>query len=74
MLLFQTPCDQYEWLYDEVEVRQSVWLPPRTFLAINVNDGVTKSKLDKVYGCRHSLPNGIMHASGVMFGGQWALI
>merc|ERR1719487_2844077 len=31
------------------------------FPAINVNDCVTKSKFDNVYGCRHSLPDGIMH-------------
>ena len=32
--------------------------------AINVNDSVTKSKFDNVYGCRHSLPDGIMRATG----------
>merc|ERR1711904_512877 len=31
------------------------------FPAINVNDCVTKSEFDNVYGCRHSLPDGIMH-------------
>merc|ERR1712029_98324 len=36
------------------------------FPAINVNDCVTKSKFDNVYGCRHSLPDGIMRATGVM--------
>jgi adenosylhomocysteinase len=34
------------------------------FPAINVNDSVTKSKFDNVYGCRHSLPDGIMRATG----------
>merc|ERR1712139_86249 len=41
---------------------------------INVNDCVTKSKFDNVYGCRHSLPDGIMRASDVMIGGKRALI
>merc|ERR1712014_467603 len=35
------------------------------FPAINVNDCVTKSKFDNVYGCRHSLPDGIMRATDV---------
>merc|ERR1712233_40388 len=38
------------------------------FPAINVNDCVTKSKFDNVYGCRHSLPDGIMRATDVMIG------
>jgi len=44
------------------------------FPAINVNDCVTKSKFDNVYGCRHSLPDGIMRATDVMIGGKSALI
>jgi len=44
------------------------------FPAINVNDCVTKSKFDNVYGCRHSLPDGIMRASDVMIGGKRALV
>merc|ERR1711881_336540 len=44
------------------------------FPAINVNDCVTKSKFDNVYGCRHSLPDGIMRATDVMIGGKRALI
>lgn len=36
------------------------------FTGINVNDCVTKSKFDNVYGCRHSLPDGIMRATDVM--------
>merc|ERR1712014_421286 len=44
------------------------------FPAINVNDCVTKSKFDNVYGCRHSLPDGIMRATDVMIGGKTALI
>merc|ERR1712113_561293 len=42
--------------------------------AINVNDCVTKSKFDNVYGCRHSLPDGIMRATDVMIGGKRCLI
>merc|ERR1711939_933474 len=44
------------------------------FPAINVNDCVTKSKFDNVYGCRHSLPESIMRATDVMIGGKRALI
>merc|ERR1711972_1080241 len=44
------------------------------FPAINVNDCVPKSKFDNVYGCRHSLPDGIMRATDVMIGGKRVLI
>ncbi|GAB4820176.1 hypothetical protein N2152v2_007222 [Parachlorella kessleri] len=44
------------------------------FPAINVNDSVTKSKFDNVYGCRHSLPDGIMRATDVMIAGKVAFI
>merc|ERR1712080_202015 len=44
------------------------------FPAINVNDCVTKSKFDNVYGCRHSLPDSIVRATDVMIGGKRALI
>ncbi|MBU1897860.1 adenosylhomocysteinase, partial [Myxococcota bacterium] len=44
------------------------------FPAINVNDAVTKSKFDNLYGCRHSLPDGIMRASDVMLGGKIAVV
>merc|ERR1711865_692623 len=44
------------------------------FPAINVNDCVTKSKFDNVYGCRHSLPDSIMRATDVMLGGKRAVI
>merc|ERR1712022_34172 len=44
------------------------------FPAINVNDCVTKSKFDNVFGCRHSLPDGLMRATDVMIGGKRALI
>jgi len=42
--------------------------------AINVNDCVTKSKFDNVYGCKHSLPDGIMRATDVMLAGKKAVI
>lgn len=42
--------------------------------AINVNDCVTKSKFDNVYGCRHSLPDGIMRATDVMLAGKRVVI
>ena len=44
------------------------------FPAINVNDSVTKSKFDNIYGCRHSLPDGLMRATDVMLGGKVALV
>jgi len=44
------------------------------FPAINVNDSVTKSKFDNVYGCRHSLPDGIMRATDVMIAGKRVLV
>jgi len=42
--------------------------------AINVNDCVTKSKFDNIYGCRHSLPDGIMRATDVMIAGKKVVI
>ena len=44
------------------------------FCAINVNDSVTKSKFDNLYGCRHSLTDGILRASDVMLAGKVAVI
>ena len=44
------------------------------FPAINVNDSVTKSKFDNLYGCRHSLVDGINRAVDVMLGGKVAVI
>ncbi|CCI50303.1 unnamed protein product [Albugo candida] len=44
------------------------------FPAINVNDSVTKSKFDNLYGCRHSLPDGIMRATDVMLAGKRIVI
>ncbi len=44
------------------------------FPAINVNDSVTKSKFDNLYGCRHSLIDGINRATDVMIGGKVAFV
>jgi adenosylhomocysteinase len=44
------------------------------FPAINVNDSVTKSKFDNIYGCRHSLVDAIMRATDVMIAGKRALV
>jgi len=44
------------------------------FPAINVNDSVTKSKFDNVYGCRHSLVDAIMRATDMLISGKKALI
>ncbi len=44
------------------------------FPAINVNDSVTKSKFDNLYGCRHSLIDGINRATDVMIGGKVAVV
>jgi adenosylhomocysteinase len=55
-------------LYQLAEVGQLL------FPAINVNDSVTKSKFDNLYGCRHSLIDGINRATDVMIGGKVAVI
>ena len=44
------------------------------FPAMNVNDAVTKSKFDNLYGCRHSLVDGISRATDVMIAGKVAII
>ncbi len=44
------------------------------FTAINVNDSVTKSKFDNLYGCRHSLVDGINRATDVMLAGKAAVV
>ncbi len=44
------------------------------FQAINVNDSVTKSKFDNIYGCRHSLTDGIKRALDVMLSGTTAMV
>ncbi|MEA2037676.1 MAG: adenosylhomocysteinase [Nanoarchaeota archaeon] len=44
------------------------------FPAMNVNDSVTKSKFDNVYGCRHSLTDGIKRAMDVLMSGKTAMV
>lgn len=44
------------------------------FPAINVNDSVTKSKFDNLYGCKHSLTDGLCRATDVMIAGKRAVI
>jgi adenosylhomocysteinase len=44
------------------------------FPAINVNDSVTKSKFDNLYGCRHSCVDGIMRATDVMLSGKLCVV
>ena len=44
------------------------------FPAINVNDSVTKSKFDNIYGCRHSVVDGLNRATDVMMGGKVAVV
>jgi len=44
------------------------------FPAINVNDSVTKSKFDNLFGCKHSLPDGLCRATDVMMAGKTAVI
>jgi adenosylhomocysteinase len=44
------------------------------FPAFNVNDSVTKSKFDNLYGCRHSLVDGIMRATDVMLSGKITVV
>src|SRR6186997_1894002 len=44
------------------------------FPAINVNDSVTKSKFDNIYGCRHSVIDGLNRATDVMIAGKLAVV
>ena len=44
------------------------------FRAINVNDSVTKQKFDNIYGCRHSLPDGLMRATDVLISGKMVVV
>ena len=55
-------------LYERVEAGTLL------FPAINVNDSVTKSKFDNVYGCRHSLVDAVMRATDVLIAGKKALV
>jgi adenosylhomocysteinase len=41
---------------------------------INVNDSVTKTKFDNIYGCRHSLPDGLNRATDIMLAGKKVLV
>ena len=53
------------------QMKQNGTLP---FSAINVNDSVTKSKFDNLYGCRESLVDGIKRATDVMIAGKIAVV
>ncbi|MDE3004355.1 MAG: adenosylhomocysteinase [Gemmatimonadota bacterium] len=53
----------------EMEIAGSLLFP-----AINVNDSVTKSKFDNLYGCRHSVIDGLNRATDVMLSGKSALV
>jgi S-adenosylhomocysteine hydrolase len=44
------------------------------FLTINVNECMNKTAFDNVYGCRHSVPDGIMRSTGMMIDGKAALL
>ena len=55
-------------LYQMAERGELLWP------AFNVNDSVTKSKFDNIYGCRHSLVDGIMRATDVMLAGKVAVV
>jgi adenosylhomocysteinase len=55
-------------LYDLSKKKQ---LP---FVAINVNDSVTKSKFDNVYGCRHSVIDGVLRATDVLISGKKVMV
>ena len=53
----------------EMEAKGTLKVP-----AINVNDSVTKSKFDNLYGCRESLPDGLKRATDIMFAGKIAVV
>lgn len=57
-----------------MRLKQMVEKKTLKFPAINVNDSVTKSKFDNIYGCRHSLIDGINRATDVMIGGKVACV
>ncbi|ESR36692.1 hypothetical protein CICLE_v10030363mg, partial [Citrus x clementina] len=57
-----------DWLY-QMQENGTLLFP-----AINVNDSVTNSKFDDLYGCRHSLPDGLMRATDVMIAGKVAVV
>lgn len=53
----------------EMEKKKTLLVP-----AINVNDSVTKSKFDNLYGCRESLPDGLKRATDIMIAGKVAVV
>jgi adenosylhomocysteinase len=55
-------------------LRQMQELNQLLFPAIDVNNSVTKAKFDNIYGCRHSLVDGIMRATDVMLAGKVAVV
>eukprot|EP00746_Dinoflagellata_sp_MGD_P165817 gnl/MRDRNA2_/MRDRNA2_95315_c0_seq1.p1 gnl/MRDRNA2_/MRDRNA2_95315_c0~~gnl/MRDRNA2_/MRDRNA2_95315_c0_seq1.p1 ORF type:complete len:399 (+),score=84.12 gnl/MRDRNA2_/MRDRNA2_95315_c0_seq1:161-1198(+) len=55
--------------FDQMDKEGRLLMP-----VINVNDCVTKTKFDNIYGCRHSLPDAIMRGTDVMIGGKRALV
>ncbi len=77
--LYQKLCDNIQGVTEETttgvmrlyQMQQEGSLP---FSAINVNDSVTKSKFDNLYGCRESLLDGIKRATDVMIAGKVALV
>ncbi|CAE7471340.1 SAHH [Symbiodinium sp. CCMP2592] len=76
---FGAICESAKVLHEETttgvhRLREMAAKGELLFPAINVNDCVTKSKFDNVYGCRHSLPDSIMRATDVMIGGKRALV
>ncbi|MEI8121347.1 MAG: adenosylhomocysteinase [bacterium] len=54
---------------EQMHARRELMVP-----AFNVNDSVTKSKFDNLYGCRHSLVDGIMRATDVMLSGKICVV
>ncbi|MCO5584073.1 hypothetical protein L7F22_037996 [Adiantum nelumboides] len=54
------------------DANKGKWNP--SVSVINVNDSVTKSKFDNPYGCRHSLPDGLMRAIEVMLAGKVVVV
>src|SRR5205814_6834999 len=56
--------------------RMYQWMESKRLLfpVINVNDSVTKSKFDNIYGCRHSVVDGLNRATDVMLGGKVCVV
>jgi adenosylhomocysteinase len=66
--------EEYWWCTEQALMWPDGTGPKLRFPAINVNDAVTKSKFDNLYGCRHSLTDGILRASDVMLAGKVAVV